>query len=129
MFEYNSKTGVLTEGGNHLDGGDHCYSGTGEGRNNPDKESVQNVGPIPRGAYSIGQAYDHPHLGPCVMNLDPMSGTNAFGRTAFRIHGDNKTHDASHGCIICPPGLRHYIAASKYRILLVTSGGNNEAMV
>lgn len=125
MFEYNSKTGVLTENGNALEGGDKCYSGHGEGRNNPDMEYVPNVGPIPKGRYRIGPAYDDPHLGPCVMHLDPLPGTDTKGRSAFRIHGNNKQNDASHGCIIAGPTLRHYIAASNDRVISVTHGGND----
>jgi hypothetical protein len=98
------------------------YSGTHEGRNNPEMESVEDVGPIPAGFYSIGEAYDDiGALGPCVMALDPADGTETFGRTAFRIHGDNVQHDASHGCIIMPPAVRHEIASSTDRALLVVS--------
>jgi hypothetical protein len=95
------------------------YSGRDEGRNNPKMIAVQGVGPIPIGKYSIGPAYDHPHLGPCVMNLDPLEGTNTFGRSLFRIHGDNSQHDASHGCIVIGPALRKAVAASKDKILEV----------
>lgn len=128
MFEFNSKTGHLTEGGAPVAGGDQCYSGTGKGRNNPDMEYVANVGPIPHGSYNIGPAYDDPHLGPCVMHLDPLPGTNTHGRSAFRIHGNNAQNDASHGCIIAGPALRRHIAASNDRVMIVTHGGNN-AMV
>lgn len=88
------------------------YSGTLSGRNNPDAQEIPNIGPIPRGVYRIGQAYDHPQLGPCVMNLDPQAGTDTFGRDLFRIHGDNARHDASHGCIILGPAIRRGIAAT-----------------
>lgn len=76
------------------------YSGTGNGRNNPATEDVQSTGPIPRGVYHIGPAHDHPKLGPVVFDLTPGPGQDMHGRSAFRIHGDNKNHDASHGCII-----------------------------
>lgn len=125
MFEYNPKTGLLTHDGHSLEGGKQCYSGTGAGRNNPDLEAMQNVGPIPQGKYKIGPAYKHPRLGPCVMNLDPLPGTNTHGRSAFRIHGNNKQNDASHGCIICPPQLRTYISTNTDKIMNVTLGGNN----
>jgi hypothetical protein len=46
------------------------------------------------------------------MNLDPVDGTNTFGRSLFRIHGDNARHDASEGCIILGPSIRKLIAAS-----------------
>lgn len=95
------------------------YSGYGEHRNDPSLCNVPNVGPIPPGKYRIGKAYQHEHLGPVVMNLDPLPGTNTFGRSLFRIHGDNKEHNASHGCIIAPRSLREAINASQDRILEV----------
>lgn len=88
------------------------YSGHGAGRNNPAMEAVHDVGPIPRGKWAIEKpAYDDPHLGPIVMHLEPVE-HDAHGRTLFRIHGDNKTGDASHGCIILSHGVRQMIAAS-----------------
>lgn len=116
MWTYRQSDGQLTHDGAFQGYG---YSGTGDGRNNPDMQSVPNVGPIPKGTYIIGLWYDDPHLGPCVMHLDPIPDTNTFGRTAFRIHGDNKAHDASHGCIILGPDLRHLIAKSEDRELMV----------
>ncbi len=98
----------------------HGYSGFGPGRDNPAMEGVPGVGPIPRGHYTIGPVYKHEHLGPIVMNLDPMPGTNTFGRSLFRIHGNNATNDASHGCIILGPDLRKAIADSKDTTLVVT---------
>jgi hypothetical protein len=56
------------------------------------------------------------------MNLDPESGTEPFGRSLFRIHGDNASHDASHGCIILGPLVRRRIAESGDTELTVTQG-------
>ncbi len=96
------------------------YSGTGEGRNNPSMQDVHGIGPIPVGTYIIGAAYDDVGgLGPCVMHLDPAEGTNTFGRSLFRIHGDNARHDASHGCIILGPQIRKMIAVSSDKRLTV----------
>jgi len=95
------------------------YSGHAEGRNNPAMEAVQGIGPIPKGTYKIGPAYDHPTLGPCTMNLDPIEGTNTFGRSLFRMHGNNKTNDASHGCIIAGPDARKVVSKSSDKILIV----------
>ena len=88
------------------------YSGTGFGRNNPAAQNIQNVGCIPRGRYTIGDSYDDPHLGVCVMHLDPSEDTETFGRSAFRIHGDNARNDASHGCVILGKSIREQIADS-----------------
>jgi hypothetical protein len=117
-WEYNQKTGELRHNGKKVAKG---YSGAGEGRNNPGKEGVENVGPIPAGEYKIGAGHHHTKLGPQVMNLDPV-GHDALGRTAFRIHGDNIGHDASHGCIIINRGVRDQINKSPDKVLRVISG-------
>lgn len=90
------------------------YSGHGDGKNNPDMQNVRMTGPIPCGKYRIGAPYDHPHLGKYVMPLTAQEGTNTFGRDAFFLHGDNAKHpgEASDGCIVMPPEVRHAIGAA-----------------
>lgn len=46
--------------------------------------------------------------------LPPEPGTQTFGRTAFRIHGDSISNPgtASEGCIILPPNIRIMIIQS-----------------
>lgn len=95
------------------------YSGNGAGHNNSAMQNSPNVGPIPQGTYSIGQAYHNQHTGPVTMNLNPVQNTNTFGRNLFRIHGDNATHNASNGCPIAPPAVRQQISNSTDRILHV----------
>lgn len=97
-----------------------AYSGTGGGRNNPLMQKVKDVGPIPVGMYHIDAATNSRHTGPLTLPLRPMQGTDTFGRTAFRIHGDNRTHDASHGCIILGHALRLQISHCHDRTLVVT---------
>ena len=116
MWTYSIQTGCMSHDGLRIGSG---YSGRDDGRNNPKFAAVQNVGPIPPGKYTIGPEYNHPHLGPCVMNLEPLKGTNTFGRSLFRIHGDNSQHDASHGCIVIGPACRRAIAASPDKVLEV----------
>ena len=117
-WTYKQSNGLLTKDGVFEGTG---YSGAGAGRNNPAMQDVPNVGPIPQGSYTIGPAYDEvPGLGPCVMHLDPQPGTNDFGRSAFRIHGNDAENDASHGCVILGPAIRHLIAGSDDRTLTVT---------
>lgn len=109
MWTYSQNTGdLLDPKGNKVGTG---YSGNGPGLNNPAMESVADVGPIPKGNYSIGPPYVHPTEGPYVMNLIPMLGTDTLGRSAFHIHGDNikMDHSASKGCIILNHYLREYI--------------------
>jgi hypothetical protein len=111
-WEYSQSTGQLKHDGALIGTG---YSGAGTtaatGRNNPAMQHVVDAGPIPQGQWSIGPAYQHPTHGPTVMNLTPV-GHNALGRTAFQIHGNNPTNNASHGCIIMGPAIRSQIAAS-----------------
>lgn len=91
------------------------YSGHGVGVNNPEYESEPNVGPIPLGRYRIGLPYHHPKLGPVTMNLDPLPGTNTLGRSAFRVHGDDKDpaiNSGSRGCVVLPRPVREQIATA-----------------
>lgn len=115
-WTYNSKTGALWSPSGEPVG--YGYSGTGEGRDNPSLEHIRMVGPIPRGEWHVGKAYTHKKLGVLVSNLDPV-GHDAHGRSLFRIHGDNRAHDASNGCIILSRPLRIMIDASKDRTLNV----------
>lgn len=112
MWTYDQSTGDLSHDGVFIGTG---YSGAGrtlaEGRNNGAMEAVAAKGPIPRGRWKIGRPRDGGALGPFVMNLDPV-GHNAHSRSLFRIHGNNKADDASHGCIILARPLRQLIAAS-----------------
>lgn len=117
MYTYSQSSGHLTDGTGKLVA--TGYSGTKDGRNNPDMQNVQGVGPIPRGTYKIGPVRLSQRLGPVVMDLDPTPATNTFGRSLFRIHGDNSIDDASHGCVILPRPVREAIAASKDRVLEV----------
>lgn len=85
------------------------YSGTGAGRNNPSSQGQANIGPIPQGSYSVGSTYNSSRTGPNTMILTPNASTSqnitGSGRdpNSFRIHGNNASNDASHGCVILPP--------------------------
>ena len=107
-WTYSQSTGQLTRNGHPAATG---YSGTGTGRNNPNAENQRNLGPIPRGHYRIGTPHNTATHGPHVMDLTPV-GHNALGRDGFLIHGDNTRHDASTGCVILPPDVRHQISGS-----------------
>jgi len=79
------------------------YSGAGPGKNNPDSQQIEDVGPIPVGAYTISAKEDFPALHLVgAMRLANLPGTDLFGRSGFLIHGDSIDHpgQASHGCII-----------------------------
>jgi len=97
------------------------YSGHGAGVDNPADEAIPDVGPIPRGEYTIGRFFDDPVKGPIVAHLVPLAGTDTYGRSGFMIHGDNKAgnHTASEGCVILPRTVREMIMASPDRVLQV----------
>lgn len=98
------------------------YAGHGEGRNNPDAVRQQGVGPLPPGVYKIGPAFDHDHLGPCVMRLTQVIG-QSYGRDAFFLHGDNASHpgESSDGCVVQGPSVRTRVAASADSVLVVVA--------
>lgn len=93
----------------------HCYSGAGAGKNNPDAQAIHDVGPIPRGWYTLkdpqatkpGETTPH---GPYVIPLEPDAANDMDGdptkdgdpRTGFLVHGDNvhTPGTASEGCVI-----------------------------
>ena len=113
---YSQSTGELRHGGNLIGIG---YAGRGIGRNEPDNQHLPATGPIPRGFYTIGKAYKHAKLGPVCMNLEPDKENKMFGRSLFRIHGNNLKNDASLGCIIMGPAIRRLVAFSNDRRLEV----------
>lgn len=126
MLVYSQSTGRLTVfGTDQLLG--TGYSGFKEGRNNPDAQDRQAVGPIPRGFWRIGDAYTSKRVGPVTIplyKLDDVPGDDVdaiTGRSAFRIHGDNSRGDqsASRGCIILPRIVREAVANSQHEILRV----------
>ncbi len=84
------------------------YAGTGNGRNNPNAQAQQSVGPLPRGQWQVnGPWRNSPNTGRNTITLTPLSGNECLssGRdcSSFRIHGNNRRNDASHGCIVLPP--------------------------
>ena len=127
MWTYVQKTGELLRDGSHVALG---YSGfdnpeTGQrGKNNPELERVEEVGPIPVGKYLIGTPHDTLTHGPFVLPLTPDPGNEMFGRSAFLMHGDSVVAPgtASRGCIIMSRAVRREVAASGDKVLRVISG-------
>ena len=100
------------------------YSGHGASLNDPARTNRKAEGPIPAGEWDIGDDYDSPgHLGPVVMALTPIPGTEVFGRSLFRLHGDNgaANHTASDGCIIMSRTIREAVANSEDASLTVVA--------
>ena len=97
------------------------YSGKGAGKNNPELQDRHNVGPIPRGLYTIDDPCDTENHGPYVLGLTPDAENEMCGRSAFLIHGDSVSRPgtASKGCIILPRKVRETIWQSCDRQLEV----------
>ncbi len=97
------------------------YAGAGRGRNNPAMQGVRSVGPLPRGRWQMTGVKDSPNTGPYTIVLEPCPGTDALGRSAFRVHGDSvrAPGTASRGCIILPRAIRERMWRSGERIIEV----------
>lgn len=120
MWRYAQSTGQLSHDETPIAIG---YSGAGEGKNNPLLQHVQNVGPLPQGQYHILPPIDTPTHGPYVLWLNPLLGTELFGRSRFGMHGDSLMHPgaASLGCIILPRAVRELVWTSGDRTLTVVA--------
>jgi hypothetical protein len=107
MWRWDQSAGRLVRGAQTWRG----YSGAGRGLNNPALQMAVGIGPIPQGHWTIVSRCDSPNTGPCTLTLVPDPGTETFGRSEFRIHGDSIAHPgtASHGCIILPRAVRDAI--------------------
>lgn len=110
-WTYNSATGGLYHNGTYIETG---YAGHGAGVNDPSMQSISRVGPLPTGRYTIGPQYYSPNTGRATMALTPAPTNQMYGRSAFRIHGDNsqRNRTASEGCMIFNRDIRDQIANS-----------------
>lgn len=113
MWTFNDSNGNISRAGELVSTG---YAGHGAGVDNPADVEIPDVGPPPPGMYTVGPAYDDPESGPCTMRLTPQPGTETYGRSGFKIHGDLVGHVgedlASLGCIILAAAIRQQIADS-----------------
>lgn len=126
MWTYKQSTGQLFDpSGVQIAVG---FSGYGENRNKPELQNVPHEGCIPRGFYTIEDAFKHVKLGPVCMVLTPYDTNVMFGRSLFRIHGFskddpatkvNETYLSSHGCICLNRLVREAINKSEDRVLEV----------
>ena len=118
-LEYVISTGALVLNGKLIG---HGYSGAGLGKNNHDMCRLADIGPIPPGNWAMTGVKDSPRTGPFSIVLEPAFNTMCYGRSAFRIHGDNKEAPgtASHGCIVTDRTTRKRIWHSGVRNLEVS---------
>lgn len=119
---YEQSTGrMLIRVGDSVDTLGVGYSGSRSagGYNDPSKQCVKKVGPIPRGKYTLGEPGPGPS--PYSIRLYPDPSNNMCGRGGFLIHGDSTIHpnDASEGCIILKLSERKAIHESGCKTLIV----------
>lgn len=109
MWTYAQATGDLFFNSDYVETG---YSGANpSGKNDPSKECQRNVGPIPRGRYSIGPEVNSPSPVALPLKADNQSYCSP-PRSGFLIHGDNSSGTASTGCIIMSRRTRERIRDS-----------------
>lgn len=109
MWTYHQLSGLLEHNGQEVDFG---WCGCQDGINIPGMQAIPNVGPIPRGNYTIiGPPQDTTTHGPFVLKISAKPGTNTFGRSGFLIHGASSSSPAtsSEGCLIFPRATRQKI--------------------
>ena len=121
-FAYEQATGrmFLIEGGTRdLIGTGYSGSETDSGKNNPHAQCERDIGPIPRGRYTIGAPFVGPS--PFSLRLTPDPANDMCGRDGFLIHGDSIADPgtASNGCIILSRAQREQIWASPTKLLRV----------
>jgi hypothetical protein len=101
------------------------YSGYGSLKNDPDMQGVSDLGPIPRGEYTIGAFVDiHGGNITNAVPLTPAPGNEMFGRSGFFVHGFNNADPggASQGCIILTLPTRKKMVDSRPAKLIVVRG-------
>jgi hypothetical protein len=119
---YEQATGrmfLVQDGARDLIGTGYSGSEAHGGKNNPHAQCEKDIGPIPRGIYTIGAPFTGPS--PFSLRLTPDSNNDMCGRDGFLIHGDSIAHPgtASHGCIILNRTERNLIAESGVTLLRV----------
>jgi len=92
-----------------------------EAINNPAYQYTPNVGPLPVGLYTMGEAVEGTHLGPLAIPLTPDSANDMRGRGHFYIHADTIGHPrcASEGCIVMSHATRVLLSQSDDRQIQV----------
>lgn len=116
MWIYVQRTGDFFAGSTYVETG---YSGrVPDGKIDPSKECVRDMGPIPRGYYTIGAAVGSPTVVSLPLAADDPNYCSP-PRSGFLIHGDNSTGTASTGCIILSRKTRDRVNGSDEKRLRV----------
>lgn len=126
MWTFDNHTGaLLNPAGTLIETG---YAGGDKGAckygmNNPAYQYTKDIGPLPVGLYSMGDAVEGTHLGPLAIPLTPDPSNDMRGRGDFYIHGDHigAPGTASDGCIILSHATRTLLSESDDRSLQVVN--------
>ena len=88
------------------------FAGNHDGRNNPDMQSVHDVGPLPQGVYRVGAWGPHAELGQLSAPLTQIAG-ETYGRSGFYIHGPGGADPSqcSKGCVVIEHSQRLVVAS------------------
>ena len=89
--------------------------------NNKAYQYTPDVGPLPVGLYTMGDAVEGTHLGPLAIPLTPDPENDMQGRSDFFIHADTIGHPrcASEGCIVMSHSTRLLLSQSADRQIQV----------
>jgi len=125
MWTFVQRTGEVLHNDAHF-----CFGYAGaqpDGYNNPEAQAIHNVGPLPCGRYTMGKPYDSPHTGPFTIPLMPNAQNTMYGRSEFKIHGDDVKNPGhgSDGCIVLSRTNRQLMWESGDDDLLVVAESPN----
>jgi hypothetical protein len=108
------------------------------GKNNPEKENLKDIGPLPAGIYTATALHeDDPIVGKYAIKLEPDPATRAkiisYGRQpdTFFMHGDSFTHpgQASDGCIVQAHDVRvTFWTSTDHDIQVINSETTSDAI-
>jgi hypothetical protein len=98
--------------GSKIDTKSCCCGSAGSCSNNPSCTCQKNVGPLPQGAYTLGNMFTYKGS-PNSYQLFPASSNNMCGRSEFLIRGGNCESDSSSiGSIVIASESTRYLIQS-----------------
>lgn len=124
MWTYSQSTGEMIRPDGALAAVGYAGGNEGKnplGKNNPDMQCVPDIGPLPRGFYTMQEPVEH-RLGKFAIPLLPDKSNDMCSRGGFYIHGDKISDpgNGSEGCIVMPNMARHEMWDSDDHTLEVT---------
>lgn len=92
------------------------HSGFGVGFNDPVSQTLDRVGPIPRGVYVCQRMRLSRRVGAKAIPLIPWETNHMFGRTGFYICGEENGPASGEGHIVVPASVRDLIDRERVRL-------------